>query len=64
MSTLYGLNRTVFMSRRKLTWDGDDWNTLIGHHTWRAAVLHIEMSSLETPPNTHREGESVRKRAH
>lgn len=34
----------------RLTWDGDDGNALIGHHPGRAAVLHVEMGRLETPP--------------
>lgn len=49
-------------SGRKLTWNWDDWNTLIGHHSRRAAVLHIKMSRLETPPDTDTEKRSVCER--
>ena len=33
-----------------LTWNGDDWDILIGHHPRRAALLHIEISCLEKSP--------------
>ena len=42
-----------------LTWYRDDWYILIGHHPWRAALLHIEVSCLEkSPTGTQREKNS------
>lgn len=32
------------------TWDWDKWNVVIGHDPWRAALLHVEVSSLEKSP--------------
>lgn len=37
------------------TWYGDDWYILIGHHPWRAAFLHVEVSCLEKSPTGKRE---------
>lgn len=43
------------MNKTWLTWYRDDWDILIGHDPWRAALLHIEVSRLEKPPaGTHR----------
>lgn len=40
----------------RLTWYRDDWYILIGHHSRRAALLHIEVSCLEkSPTGTQRE---------
>ena len=44
-----------------LTWDGDDRDALVGNHPWGAAVLHIEMSRLETPPDIQRNRERERE---
>jgi len=44
------------MNKTWLTWYRDDWNILIGHNPWRAALLHIEVSCLEkSPTGTQRE---------
>lgn len=42
------------------TWDGDDWDALIGHNSGRVTVLNVEMSRLETPPEKERQGETVK----
>ena len=43
------------------TWYRDEWYVLIGHHPWRAALLHIEVSCLEkSPAETQMERSTVR----
>lgn len=34
----------------RLTWYGDDWNVLIGHHPRRVTLLHVEVGRLEESP--------------